>query len=134
MAGALFWRLAVLKVVNVWRFDLDNRFGKPYRLLKTEDFSSVFAFKQSRSLSFIQILYSADNHLGHARLGLIVAKKVAKRAHCRNYMKRSIREWFRQHKQDLPSVDFIVRVRVPFAANNIHIVWLQLTELMVKSK
>lgn len=131
---ALFWRLVVLKVVNVWRFDLDNRFGKPYRLLKTEDFSSVFAFKKSRSRSFIQILYSADNHLGYARLGLVVSKKVAKRANRRNYMKRSIREWFRQHKQDLPSIDFIVRVRVPFDKRNMRVLWVQLTELMVKPK
>ena len=70
---------------------LDYRFSKQYRLLKTEEFSSVFALRKQRSSALLHILRSDNNLLGHARLGLVVGKKVAKRANARNYMKRVIR-------------------------------------------
>ncbi len=56
----------------------------------------------------------------HARLGLVVAKKVAKRAHERNYIKRTIREWFRCHKDELPAKDYVVRVRQKYEADVYH--------------
>ncbi len=62
-------------------------------------------------------MFSAPSIHSHARLGLIVAKKVAKRAHERNYMKRTIREWFRCHKDELPAKDYIVRVRQKYEAD-----------------
>ena len=68
-------------------------FGKPYRLLKTDDFSSVFALRRLKSRPDIQ-LWHKPNGLGHPRLGLVVAKKTARRANRRNYMKRTLREWF----------------------------------------
>ena len=109
---------------------MDGRFGKAYRLLKTEDFSSVFALRRRRSRHFVQV-YRADNGLGHPRLGLVVAKKTAKRANRRNYMKRSVREWFRLHKHALPSQDFIVRVCVAFGREHAAQVHTQLGELML---
>ena len=93
---------------------LDYRFSKQYRLLKTEEFSSVFTLRKQRSSALLHILHSDNNLLGHARLGLVVSKKVAKRANARNYMKRVIREWFRYHQAQLPSQDIIVRVRKTF--------------------
>ncbi|MDO4998562.1 MAG: ribonuclease P protein component [Neisseria sp.] len=93
---------------------MNQGFGKQYRLLKTEEFSSVFALRKQVNSPFLNVLYSRDNALGHARLGLVVSKKVAKRANRRNLMKRTIREWFRQHKNELPARDFVVRVRVGF--------------------
>ncbi|MFC2506121.1 MAG: ribonuclease P protein component [Kingella sp. (in: b-proteobacteria)] len=113
---------------------MDNCFSKAYRLLKTEDFSSVFAFKKQRSRSLLQVMFSEDNGFGHARLGLIVSKKAAKRANRRNFMKRVIRDWFRQHKHDLPSRDFVVRVRVAFYRDDAKIARQQLTELMLPRK
>ena len=67
-------------------------------------------------------MFSEDNGFGHARLGLIVSKKAAKRANRRNFMKRVIRDWFRQHKHDLPSRD------------DAKIARQQLTELMLPRK
>lgn len=109
---------------------MDNRFGKAYRLLKTEEFSSVFALKKQRSRSFIQVVQSADNGLEHPRLGLVVSKKANKRANKRNYMKRVIRDWFRCHKHQLPPHDFVVRVRTTFDANTASQARKQLAELM----
>ena len=110
---------------------MDNRFGKAYRLLKTAEFSAVFALRKQRSRSLIQVLQSADNRLGYARLGLVVGKKAAKRANKRNYMKRVIREWFRLHQHELPAKDFVVRVRVVFEREQYHEVCKQLAELML---
>ena len=108
-----------------------NRFGKAYRLLTTEEFSSVFALRKQRSRSFLAVLQSENNTLGHARLGLVVGKKAAKRANKRNYMKRVIREWFRLHQSALPAKDFVVRVRVMFEREQYHEVCKQLAELML---
>ena len=49
-----------------------------------------------------------SNDLGMTRLGLIVAKKVLRRAVDRNRAKRVIRESFR--RQSLPALDVVVRL------------------------
>lgn len=109
---------------------MDNCFDKRYRLLKTEEFSSVFVLKKQRSRQFIQVWCLKNNAYGYPRLGLVVSKKVAKRANQRNYMKRFIREWFRQHKHQLPPNDFIVRVRFNFNKENALLVQDELLQLM----
>lgn len=77
------------------------------------------------------MLQSENNTLGHARLGLVVGKKAAKRVNKRNYMKRVIREWFRLHQHELPAKDFVVRVRVMFEREQYREVCKQLAELML---
>lgn len=109
-----FWPRAAPKAANAWPCNLKQGFAKRYRLLKTDDFSSVFAFKKQRGTTLFQVFYRPGSGLGHARLGLVVSKKTAKRAHERNYMKRVVREWFRCHKATLMPYDFVVRVRRPF--------------------
>ena len=49
-----------------------------------------------------------------ARLGLIVAKKTAKLAVNRNYMRRVLRELFRLNQHKLPAVDLIIQVQKVF--------------------
>lgn len=109
----------------------DNSFSKPYRILKTEDFSSVFALRKQKSTPFFHVLRAA-NSLGHPRLGMVVAKKVAKRAHERNFMKRVIRDWFRRHKAQMPANDVIVRVRVAFHQETATQAREQLAQLLLK--
>jgi len=101
-------------------------------MLKTDDFSSVFALKNRRSRDLLQVSQSADNGLNHPRLGLVVSKKTAKRAHERNYMKRVIRDWFRLNKNSLPPHDFVVRVRLAFNRQNAAEARNQLAQLMRK--
>lgn len=125
-----FWLRAVPKAVNAWPYKLDYRFGKRYRLLKTDDFSSVFALRCQKSRAWLQVL-RADNGLGHPRLGLVVGKKTAKRANKRNYMKRSVREWFRLHRHALGAEDIVVRVRQPFGPAEQAQVWRVLDQLLL---
>lgn len=44
------------------------------------------------------------------RLGVVVAKRLAKRAHVRNLVKRIVREQFRKRRVALPAFDLIVRL------------------------
>ena len=121
------------KVANAWLCNLDNRFGKVYRLLKTDEFSSVFVFGKRRSRTLVQVL-RAENTQGCARLGLVVGKKAAKRANRRNFMKRVIREWFRLHRHELPALDFVVRVRTAFDRETAAQARSELAELMLPRK
>lgn len=50
------------------------------------------------------------NELGHARLGMVVAKRQFKRAVDRNRMRRIIRETFRLSSPELPPLDVVVKV------------------------
>ncbi|MDO4693576.1 MAG: ribonuclease P protein component [Eikenella sp.] len=106
---------------------MDQGFGKRYRLLKTEEFSSVFALRRLSSRAAVQV-WQRPNGLPHPRLGLVVAKKTAKRANRRNYMKRALREWFRCNRHRLAANDIVVRVRLPFDASGCAEVWRQLEQ------
>lgn len=48
-----------------------------------------------------------------ARLGIIVAKRFAKLAVTRNTIKRVIRAFFQQHRQQLPPIDLVFRLHQP---------------------
>lgn len=52
-----------------------------------------------------------SNQKDHARLGIIVGKRYAKKAVQRNQLRRIIRESFRQHKESLKGLDIIVLLR-----------------------
>lgn len=78
------------------------------KLIKTDDFSSVFNFRKRISGPFLAIHYR-QNQLAWPRLGLVVAKKIARLAVQRNYMKRVLRELFRLRQQQLQPVDLVIR-------------------------
>lgn len=68
---------------------------------------------------FLQI-HAKPNNLGHSRLGLIVAKKIARRAVDRNKVKRLLREVFRMNQQDqkTETLDWVMRLKRPIAKTN----------------
>ena len=109
---------------------MNGKFSSDRRIVKTDDFSSVFALRKQRSRLLLQVLQSENNGFEHARLGLVVSKKAAKRANARNYMKRVIREWFRLHRHELPPHDFVVRVRQRFDRSNAADARTELAQLM----
>lgn len=112
--------LAVLKAVSAWQPKLEVRcsvasdslhpYTRDQRIVKTDEFSSVFRLRPVyRTAHFV--LYARQNQLPRARLGVVVAKRLAARAVTRNTVKRVARELFRQ--SELPAVDCIVRLSRP---------------------
>jgi ribonuclease P protein component len=89
------------------------RFKKKAKLIKTDEFSSVFNFRKRIFANFLAFHYE-PNHLGLARLGLVVSKKVAKHAVDRNYMRRVLREFFRLQQHAINHIDLVVRVQKRF--------------------
>jgi ribonuclease P protein component len=96
---------------------LQYRFTRRQRLLKTDEFSSVFSLRRTQSNAFFQV-WSRPNDLGYARLGVVAAKKIDKRAVGRNRVKRLVREAFRVHAARLSGVDLIVRAKQPLRRSN----------------
>ena len=82
------------------------------RLQNASQYARVFDQAIKSSSEFFTIL-SRENAVGQPRLGIVVAKRHAKRAIDRNTIKRIIRESFRQTKSSLPTQDYIVILKRP---------------------
>ena len=70
------------------------------------------------------------NEFNAPRLGLIVAKKTAKLAVQRNYMRRVLRELFRLNQHNLPAVDLIIQVQKTFEKSEFTGIKLEFEHLM----
>jgi ribonuclease P protein component len=86
---------------------------KQAKMIKTDDFSSVFNFRKRISLQYL-VMHYQPNILVRPRLGLVVGKKTAKLAVHRNYMRRVLREFFRLNQHEICHVDLIIRVQKKF--------------------
>ena len=84
-------------------------FGSSLRLHKTDEFSSVFAFRRVVRGKYFALHY-CPNKVGTPRIGLVVAKKLAKRAVVRNLVKRLGRDVFRHAQASLPHYDLVLRL------------------------
>ena len=82
-----------------------NCFNKTRRLLKKSEYDYVFEQATKVVTSEFIVLYRS-NTIGHARLGLALAKKIIPKAHDRNRVKRMLRETFRT--RHLPAIDIVV--------------------------
>ena len=89
------------------------KFIKQAKIVKTDDFSSVFNLRKRIASPHLVMRYKL-NDLNRPRLGLIVGKKTAKLAVWRNYMKRVLRELFRINQHQLPALDLVIKVQKPF--------------------
>ncbi len=92
-------------------------FTDVHRLKKADEFSSVFKFRRIKTGFFLKI-YSKPNSLSHSRVGLIVSKRINKLANKRNYMKRTIRELFRNNQIKWHGHDIIIRVEKYFTKDD----------------
>jgi ribonuclease P protein component len=87
-------------------------FPKHYRLIKTDEYSSVFGFRRALKSRHFLLHYrprGADETPG-ARLGLVVAKRFLRRSVDRNLVRRLAREQFRLLRAELRSSDFVLRL------------------------
>ncbi len=82
-------------------------------LKKTDEFSSVFSFRKRISSSFFVVHYK-PSAVAQVRVGFVVAKKVAKLAVDRNYMRRVLRELCRYELPEKLAVDTIIQVQKKF--------------------
>ncbi|WP_147069531.1 ribonuclease P protein component [Sulfuriferula plumbiphila] len=111
----------------------DWRFPRQSRLLKTDEYSSVFNFRCGHSGRFVRV-YAKPNQLMYARLGIVVGKKELRTAVARNLAKRTVREAFRTNQHNIQSLDIIVRIMKPFDKTNVLQVREELLRLLHKSK
>ena len=106
-------------------------FPRRARIIKTDDFSSVFNFRKRISGHFLAIHYQ-QNQLGWPRLGLVVIKKTTRLSVDRNYMKRVLRELFRGQQARVKSLDLIIRVKKTFNSADFPAVEKEFVELLAK--
>ena len=105
--------------------------SKHAKLIKTDDFSSVFNFRKRIATQYLAFHYLPSQHT-KARLGLVVAKKTAKSAVHRNYMRRVLRECFRLQQHEIGAVDLIIRVQKNFGKADFVQIKQEFDELMAK--
>jgi ribonuclease P protein component len=109
----------------------DSGFPRSARIVKTDDFSSVFNFRKRISGQFITLHYQYNQHSG-SRLGLIVGKRTARLSVQRNYMKRILREMFRRYRADLPNLDIVIRAQKLYVPSQFPLVEHEFQELMLR--
>lgn len=79
-------------------------------MTQKHEFARVFdAGKRSSDRCFTVL--GCANGLEHARLGLAISVKAARRATQRNRLKRLAREAFRHHRHELGGLDVVVLAR-----------------------
>jgi ribonuclease P protein component len=87
-------------------------FPKAARLLKTDEFSSVFRLRPWRRTAHF-VVYGRPTG-NEARLGLVIGKKYAPRAATRNLVRRIAREAFRQRRAEFGGWDVLLRLHTRF--------------------
>ena len=87
-------------------------FPKAARLLKTDEFSSVFRLRPWRRTPHF-VVYGRPTG-NDARLGLVIGKKYAPRAVTRNLVRRLAREAFRLRRAEFGGWDVLLRLHTRF--------------------
>ncbi len=95
---------------------MTGNFERTRRIVKTDEFSSVFRLKPVFKTPHL-VLYARPNLLPFARLGVVVAKRLAPRAVTRNAVKRAVREGFRDSEL-LKTIGLDCVVRLSKSLNN----------------
>lgn len=111
----------------VGQSDEGFRFGALDRLHRPAEFAAVMASRARASGGCFELRYRrrSESEFGgvsaQARLGLIIPKRLAKRAVLRNLLKRLAREAFRQAKPGLPPADLVLRLAKPPLAKGLSV-------------
>ena len=101
-------------------------FAAVFRLRQAGEFGKVFAERRVLRGRQFNLHYRVSGG-GSARLGLVIAKKLARRSVWRNAIKRIGREAFRTARVELPSMDLVLRLAKPVTAVDVESrrVWRQ---------
>ncbi len=95
-----------------------HAYPKAARLVKTDEFSSVFALRPVRRSRHFVLYVRANGH-PQARLGIVIGKKFARRAVERNLIKRQCRELFRLRQATLGGRDVLIRLHAKFPREDV---------------
>jgi ribonuclease P protein component len=87
-------------------------FSRACRLEGPNGYATVLAHKCRVSGRWFQI-YAKPNGAEQVRLGVVVSKRIMKKAVARNSFKRMVREVFRNACERWSGIDFVVRPRAP---------------------
>ncbi len=93
---------------------VSQRFPRAARLVTAAQYAAVFENRQRLTGRFFS-LHWAPNAVGFARLGLVMPKRLARRAVLRNLIKRLAREAFRLWPGRVLPVDVVIRLSAPTA-------------------
>lgn len=85
-------------------------FPRQQRLVTQAEFNTLFDQSNRVNYRFLTVLFKKNNHL-YGRIGLIVGKRIAKKAVTRNKIRRVIRESFRSQQKKFTGMDMIVIAR-----------------------
>lgn len=116
-------------------------FPRGARLLSGVEFKRVFDARQVESNRYFRIHWArrpetedgpASCSPAGARLGLAIAKRVARRAVDRNRIRRVARETFRQRRHTLRPVDFVVLAKPPATEADSRTLKLALDQLWLR--
>ena len=80
------------------------------RMRRPAEFKRAYSSGKRLGNEFFTV-NAQPNDLGCARLGMSIAARILRRAVDRNRVRRLIRESFRMHQQQLPSLDIIIGAR-----------------------
>jgi ribonuclease P protein component len=80
------------------------------RLLRREQFEAALATRPAVVRRHFSV-FALANDSGGARLGIVVSRKVARRAVDRNHLKRLVRELFRHARRGLGATDLVFLAR-----------------------
>lgn len=89
-------------------------FGKDKRLLVAKQFADVFNHPTKKIHSEHLLVFLKTNDQPSPRLGLAITKKKLKNASDRNYLKRIIREQFRQNQFKIANLDMVFIIKIGF--------------------
>lgn len=111
-------------------FEADRRFlfSRRYRITRKVGFSGLLSQKTIINQWFA--VYVRPNDVGHARIGMVVAKRLVPSAVGRNRIKRKIRENFRILARAGNCRDVVVQLRRPFNESEYPRVFSALNEML----
>ncbi|MCD6500690.1 ribonuclease P protein component [bacterium] len=107
---------------------------KKYSLKKKKDFARVFKKGKGQAEKFL-ILKLVKNNLEFPRIGLVVSKKISKKATLRNKIKRRLREGVRANLARIkPGYDLIFSARKGIEEKSFWEVRKEVEKLLQKAK
>ena len=96
---------------------MPSSLAKCVRINKARDYAHTFQNGSHTHSKFWKLIANNSGN-SNSRLGLVISKKLYKRAVDRNLFKRLARETFRQNQEDLKSLDFIVMIKKTSLVSN----------------